>query len=228
MNTPLNTMNPFEATTRLTQIVQQAYHRRSRQLPSNIAEIVATLKGDLLKYMPAVSIETVDEAVLFEVLHDEKTPFSPSFLFQAVRKHYTPPFKARSMDVEEYRRPDTEQDTVNLLDCLADLLAKGDATRVHFNPWREYDYLRMRGQLSDDIEPYMQAAKNAVNVERVRDWKRPLQEWKGADLDDLNARSSHLAVVDWLRKCNSEGRKPSDILTPLINEYSYQQLRKTV
>ena len=226
-NTPINAINSFELTKRLDTIVKQAYMRRSRQMPSNLTEIVATFKGDLLKYMPTVGIDTVDEAVTFEVLHDDKTPFSPSFLFQAVRKHYTQPFKARSFDVDEYSRPDTEQDTVNLLDCIAGIIAKGDTSRIYFNPWREFDYLRMRGQLSDDISDYVQAAKNAINVERVRDFKRPLRDWTGADLNDLNARARHLAIVDWLRSCNQSGRKPSDILTHLMNEMQYQQLRKT-
>ena len=224
--TPLNQMHPSQATMRLTQIVQQAYHRRSRQLPSNLSEIVDTLKADLLKYMPDVSIETVDEAVIYEVLHDEKTLLSPSFLFSAVRKHYTPPFKARSMDEEVYTRPDTEWDTVNLLDILADNIANG--RKAYFNPWREYDYLRMRGQISDDLESLYQAAKNEINVERVRDWRRPLQEWKGADLDDLNSRARHIAVVNWLVSCNEAGIKPSAVLQPLMNETQYQQLRKSV
>lgn len=222
----LNGMNAHDATMRLTQIVQQAYHRRSRQLPSNLSEIVDTLKADLLKYMPDVSIETVDEAVTFEVLHDDKTQLSPAFLFSAVRKHYNPPFKARSMDVEECTRPDTEWDTVSLLDALANNLANGH--KAYFNPWREYDYLRMRGQLSGDVEQYYQAAKNEINVERVRDWKRPLQEWTGADLDDLNTRARHIAVVNWLHSCNESGIKPSAVLQPLMNETQYQQLRKTV
>lgn len=224
MNTPLNQIASIEATQRLNQIVMEAYKRRSRQLPANLTEIVATLKADIIKYMPTVGIETVDEAVTFETLHDDKTPLSPAFLFAAVRKHYQPPYQPRKMDEEQYRRHETEWDTVSLLDTLADNIAKG--SKVYFNPWREYDYLRMRGQLSDEL-PF-QAAKNAINVERVRDFMRPLQDWTDADLDDLNARARHIAVTEWLKACNASGLKPSAILQPLMNENQYQQLRRTV
>lgn len=219
-------MNGFELTDRLNQIVIEAYKRRARHLPANITEIVATIKGDLLRHLPSVPIEVIDDAISIEALNDD-IHLSPAFFFSAVKKHYTPPRTPRMMDKEPHRRPDTEQDTINLLDCLAGLLAKGDTSRLYFNPWREYDYLRMRGQLSDDLSPYMQAAKNAVNVERVRDWKRPLQDWTGADLDDLNARARHLALTAWLQACNEQGRKPSDILAPLANETQYQYFRRT-
>ena len=217
-------MNGFELTERLNQIVIEAYKRRARQLPANITEIVATIKGDLLRHLPTAPIDVIDDAVSIEALNVD-IPLSPAFFFSAVKKHYTPPRTPRTMDEDPYRRPDTEQDTINLLDSLAENLANGG--KAHFNPWREYDYLRMRGQLSEDLSTYMQAAKNAVNVERVRDWKRPLQDWTGADLDDLNARARHLAVTAWLQACNDAGTKPSDVLRPLANETQYQYFRRT-
>ena len=258
MNTPLKDLNTYEATMRLTQIVQQAYHRKSRQLPANISEIVDTFKGDLLKYLPSVSIETVDEAVIFEVLHDDKTPFSPSFLFQAVRKHYTAPTERRDMDkgdlhywtqqlrelenkglghtqkatecrwwINKIQTGDTEADTITLLDLVAYNISKG--LKAYFDPLREYNYLRLREQIPvDAATDLLGKARDQINVERVKNHQRPIAEWTGVNLNELNNRARHLAVVDWLRKCNAEGRKPSDILTPLMDEYSYQQLRKTV
>lgn len=256
--TPLNQMNPSEATIRLTQIVQQAYHRKSRQLPSNLPEIVDTLKGDLLKFMPAVPIETIDEAILFEVLHDEKTPFSPSFLFQAVHKHYLPPHTQRDMDKDDLyhwkdyleflksrglenspqadacrwwiykiENGDTEKDTLSLLDTCAEYLAEGKA--VYFNPRREFAYLVLRGQLYlDSHEAFIQAAKDSLNQDRVRDHRNTLSEWKGDDFDDLTARCQDLCVRQWLLSCHQAGLKPSDILRDKMDERSYQQLRKTV
>lgn len=226
MSTPINTMDHFTLRTRLNQITTEAYKRRSRQLPSNITEIVDTFKADLLKYMPSVSIETVDEAVIFEVLHDDKTPFSPSFLFQAVRRHYSPPSR-RPEDARHPYRPDVEQDTVNLLDCLAAGLARGD-TRLYFNSWRMYHYLVMRNQLAEDsFKHFGDKAKMRLNAERVKDFKRPLDVFTGDDLTKADNLARHLAVADWIAACNTAGLKPSDILTPLMDETSYRELRKT-
>lgn len=256
--TPLNQMNPSKATIRLTQIVQQAYHRKARQLPSNLPEIVDTLKGDLLKFMPAVPIETIDEAILFEVLHDEKTPLSPSFLFQAVHKHYLPQHTQRDMDKDDlyhwkdylafletqglgnspqadacrwwiYKitNGDTEKDTLSLLDTCAEYLAEGKA--VYFNPRREFAYLVLRGQLYlDSHEAFIQAAKDSLNQDRVRDHRNTLSEWKGGDFDDLEARCQDLCVRQWLLSRHTAGLKPSDILTQLAEETSYQEFRRTI
>ena len=98
MNTPITKLDTHDLSVRLNQIVNEAYKRRSRQLPANIGDIVNTLRADLLKYMPGVSIETIDEAVSYEVLHDDKTPLSPTFLFAAIRKHYTKPTEVRDED----------------------------------------------------------------------------------------------------------------------------------
>ena len=256
--TPLNQMHPSQATMRLTQIVQQAYHRKSRQLPNNLSEIVDTFKGDLLKYLPAVPIETVDEAVIFEVLHDDKTPFSPSFLFQAVRKHYTAPTTQRDMDkgdlyywtqqlrelenkglghtqkatecrwwINKIQTGNTEADTITLLDLVAYNISKG--LKAYFDPLREYNYLRLREQIPvDAATDLLGKARDQINVERVKNHQRPIAEWTGVNLNELNNRARHLAVVAWITSCNNAGLKPSDILTPLMDEYSYQQLRKTV
>ncbi len=227
MNTPINNMNPLEATKRLTQTVIEAYKRKSRQLPSNLPEIVDTFKADLLRYMPTIGIDTVDESVIFEVLHDDKTPFSPSFLFQAVRRHYSPPAR-RPEDARQKCRPDVEQDTVNLLDVLADGLRRWPQRLLTFNSWRMYRYLVMRGQLAE--EAYMHFADKArmrLNAERVKDFKRPLAEFTGDDLTKADNLARHLAVADWIAACNTAGLKPSDILTPLMDEQSYRELRKT-
>ncbi len=256
--TPLNQMHPSQATMRLTQIVQQAYHRKSRQLPSNLSEIVDTFKGDLLKYLPSVPIETVDEDVIFEVLHDDKTPFSPSFLFQAVRKHYTEPTTQRDMDkgdlyywtqqlreleskglghtpkaqecrwwIDKIKTGDTEEDTVRLLDLIAEA-SKDQDRPLYFDVRREYRYLVMRKQLAiDAFTAFERKAKDLINLERVSEHKRPLDDFLGASLRDLHTRQMHCAVVDWLRRCNESNVKPSDILTPLMDETSYRELRKT-
>ena len=225
MNTPLNQLNHFEATQRLTQIVQEAYHRRSRQLPANLTEIVATLKADLLKYMPTVPIETIDEAVTFEVLHDDKTPLSPTFIFAAIRKHFEPPFKPRSWDVAQPTRPDTEQDTINLLDCCAKFLAAGK--KAQFQPIRMNSYLVLRGQLNDDAYlRNIERAKIQINTARVRDFMRPISEWTPDIMDEVETVAKYLTCVDWINSCNIRGVMPSNILTPLKDEASFIVMRK--
>ena len=85
MKTPLKDIKPSEATVRLTQIVQQAYHRRSRNLPNNLHDIVETLKGDLLKAFPDVPIEVVDDAIVMDT-HDGKTLIETK---GAIRRHHS-------------------------------------------------------------------------------------------------------------------------------------------
>lgn len=129
--------------------------------------------------------------------------------------------------VEHYRHGDTEQDTISLLDTCAEYLAEGKA--VYFNPRREFAYLVLRGQLYlDSHEAFIQAAKDSLNKDRVRDHRNTLSEWKGGDFDDLTARCQDLCVRQWLLSCHQAGLKPSDILRDKMDERSYQQLRKTV
>ena len=90
MNTPLKDLNPTEATMRLTQIVQQAYQRRSHKLPANLADIVETLKGDLLKHFGECPVRTIEDAIITATLHED-VPLSPAFFFQAVKKVWWQP-----------------------------------------------------------------------------------------------------------------------------------------
>lgn len=90
MNTPLKDLNPTEATMRLTQIVQQAYQRRSHKLPANLADIVETLKGDLLKHFGGCPVRTIEDAIITATLHED-VPLSPAFFFQAVKKVWWQP-----------------------------------------------------------------------------------------------------------------------------------------
>lgn len=245
MKTPINTINHFELTNRLTGIVQQAYFRRSRQLPANIADIVETLKGDLLKAFPDVPIETVDDAIVTSTLHDIDTTISPAFFFNAVKKvWFTPKTNRHAWDEEEYRRPDTEQDTINLLDCCAAMIHAQDTATVTadpmkplkhavelpaFNARREYAYLVMRRQLADDnLYHFFDQAITEINTERMASRHHRLTRDEAKTNPDVTARQKRLAVIDWLRACNIQGRKPSDILTPLIDELSYSIFQKSI
>ena len=273
--TTLSKINPTDASLRLKQIVTEAYKRRCRQLPNNITEVVETLKADLLKYMPGVTLDTIDEAVTYEVLHDDKTPISPTFFFAAIRKHYTKPAEVRDEDRDELwqwkdrlrwlegkglgnsiqadecrwwiyhiETGDTEQETIRLLDICAAWVAKTDEQKraftvktdkvvvvelPAFNPRREYAYLKMRGQVTDEtMAANFGQALLDINTERMASHHHRLTKDEALVNPDVIAKAKRLAVIGWLRSCNEQGRKPSDILTPLMDEYSYQQLRKTV
>ena len=275
MSTPIKDMDAFLLKNRITQIVTEGYKRRSRQLPNNVPEIVDYLKNDLLKYMPGVSIETIDEAVTFEVLHDDKTPISPTFFFASIRKHYQQPTETRDEDRDELwqwkdklrwleshgqgntpkadecrwwiyhiEKGDDEGETIALLDICAGWVKKSDDEKQTFtvnakdgivielpafNARREYEYLKMRKQLTDEtMAANFEQALIDVNTERMESHHHRLTKDEALANPDVIARAKRLAVVDWLRKCNEEGRKPSDILTPLIDETKYQLLRREV
>lgn len=271
--TPINTMRDFDINTRLTAILQQAYHRRSRNLPANLNDIVETLKGDLLKAYPDVPIEVVDDSIVLSTLHDADTPLSPTFFFNAVKKAwFTPKSNAHQWDgrdedlaywqdlanrhpwdthaaemVEHYRHGDTEQDTISLLDTCASMLAKMDAAEANgktvvkkaefkgvvvelpaFNSRREFGYLVMRKQLAPDAAAhFFTAAVQAVNADRFDTRHHRLEKAEAVKDPDVLARCQRLAVLDWLRSCNTSNTKPSAILTPLAEELSYFQFRRT-
>ena len=206
---PLHTLSSYEATNRLTQIVKQAYFRRSRKLPDNLGDIVETLKGDIIRRMPDVTINQIDEAVTDWVLHQTDKPLSPAFFFAAVHSRYDAPRRMRPYDREEYTRPDTEEDYLSLMDTLAAFI---DRRPIFFNSWREYDNLVERGQLAPDAwQRYTDRALVRVKTERTKDGMP-----KRIDLDindeSVQAMSRRLAVEDWLRSCNTQGKKPSEIL----------------
>ena len=279
--TPINTMRDFDINTRLTAILQQAYHRRSRNLPANLNDIVETLKGDLLKAYPDVPIEVVDDSIVLSTLHDADTPLSPTFFFNAVKKAwFTPKTNKHQWDgtdedlaywesrvkwlegahltqtnqyrhacemVEHYRHGDTEQDTVSLLDTCASMLAKMDEAEANgqavakkgefkgiivdlpaFNSRREYGYLVMRKQLAPDAAShFFSKAIQAVNDDRLATHHHRLEKSAAATDPDVLAKCQRLAVLDWLRSCNTRNTTPSAILTPLAEELSYIQFRRT-
>lgn len=279
--TPINTMRDFDINTRLTAILQQAYHRRSRNLPANLNDIVETLKDDLLRAYPDVPIEVVDDSIVLSTLHDADTPLSPTFFFNAVKKAwFTPKSNAHQWDgtdedlaywesrvkwlekarltqtnqyrhacemVEHYRHGDTEHDTISLLDTCASMLAKMDAAdkagipvAKHaefkgvlvdlpaFNSRREYGYLVMRKQLAPDAAAhFFSKAIQAVNEDRLATHHHRLEKSAAATDPDVLAKCQRLAVLDWLRSCNTRNTTPSAILTPLAEELSYFDFRRT-
>ena len=274
-------MQGYELNARLTAILQQAYHRRSRNLPANLNDIVETLKGDLLKAYPDVPIEVVDETIVLETLHNPNEQLSPTFFFNAVKKAwFTPKSNAHQWDgtdedlaywesrvkwlekarltqtnqyrhackmVEHYRHGDTERDTISLLDTCASMLAKMDAAdkagipvAKHaefkgvvvdlpaFNSRREYGYLVMRKQLAPDAAShFFSKAIQAVNDDRMATHHHRLEKSAAATDPDVLAKCQRLAVLDWLRSCNTRNTTPSAILTPLAEELSYFEFRRT-
>lgn len=273
-NNTLKSMDALEATIRIKQIIVDAYKRRSRQLPANIAEIVDTLKADVLKYMPSVSIETIDEAVTFETLHDDKTQLSPAFLFAAIRKHWQEPSAVRDFDkpelaywkyylrfldgkglgnstqadecrwwIDHITKGDDEGETIRLLEICADWVRKSDDQQrtftvqtkdgivielPAFNARREFAYLVMRKQLTEEsLAHFFDDAITEVNTERMASRHHRLTRDEARKDPDVIARQKRLAVIDWLRACNTQGRKPSDILTPTVDETTYSMFRRT-
>ena len=89
--TPISKIQGIDLTSRLNAILSQAYHRRSRQLPANISEITETLKGDLLKAFPDCPIETIDDAIVTDTLHNPDANLCVAFFFQAVKKAWFVP-----------------------------------------------------------------------------------------------------------------------------------------
>ena len=210
---PLHTLSSYEATNRLTQIVKQAYFRRSRQLPDNLGDIVETLKGDIIRRMPDVTINQIDEAVTDWVLHQTDKPLSPAFFFAAVHSRYDAPRRMRAFDREEYTRPDTEEDYLSLMDTLAAFI---DRRPIFFNSWREYDNLVERGQLAPDAcQRYTERALVRVKTDRMKDG-RPRKIDLDIDDENVQGMARRLAVEDWLRSCNTQGKKPSEILKNTI------------
>ena len=278
--TPIKDIQAGELLQRLETIVKQAYHRRSRSLPNNLAEKVETLKGDLLKAFPDVPIEVVDDAIILATLHDE-TQLSPAFFFQAVKKAWFTPktnthqwdgqdedliyWRTRRNEIEDkrghgspqhieacekvrhYEQGDTENNTISLLDTCANMLARMDNAEANgqkvakvgvlqgiriplpaFNPKREYFYLVMRKQLDDSAASHFitQAIKD-VNEDRISSGHHRLEKEEADASQDVAAQAMRLAVLDWLRACNTNNTSPSAILTPLADELSYYQFRRT-
>lgn len=279
--TPINTMRDFDINTRLTAILQQAYHRRSRNQPDNLNDIVETLKGDLLKAFPDVPIEVVDDAIVMDTLHNPDTQLSPTFFFNAVKKAwFTPKTNSHQWDgkdedlaywegrvrfferaglsgspqhreaqrmVDHYRHGDTENDTISLLDTCANLLAVMDAKEAQGQPTqrrveykgiriplpafdapREYNYLVMRHQLDTTAASHFWTdAVQDVNRDRLDTHHHRLEKEEAKSNADVARQAMRLAVLDWLRSCNMRNTSPSAILTPLAEETSYQEFRRT-
>ena len=269
MKTPISKIQGIDLTSRLNAILIQAYHRRSRQLPANISEITETLKGDLLKAFPDCPIETIDDAIVTDTLHNPDTPLSPTFFFNAVKKAwFVPrtnrhqwdgndedlaywqdlaarhPWDAHAAEmVMHYRHGDTEQDTISLLDTLAANVAREDArgkddtmtlagiarsAATAFNARREFRYLVLRGQLSEEAKArFLDDAILAVNTKRMASRHQRLTKDEAKGDPFVQAEAMRLAVLDWLRACNARNTTPSTILTPLVEELSYFDFRRT-
>lgn len=246
--TPIGQMSGFDLTERLTTFVTQAYFRRSRQLPANIKEMVECLKGDLLKHFKDCPIGTVDDAITTSTLFDNDKQISVAFFFDAVKKKWwQPKTNVHGWEDNENRRPDYEEDTIGLLDTCASMLqqmdeaeAKGQAVAKKgefkgvvielpaFNARREYGYLVLRRQLAPDAAVhFFKAAVQAVNADRMLTHHHRLEKSEAAKDPDVLAKCQRLACLDWLKACITQDRKPSDILTPLIDQASYVEYRRT-
>ena len=97
-----------------------------------------------------------------------------------------------------------------------------------FNSRREYGYLVMRRQLAPDAAAhFFTEAVQAVNADRMESRHNRLEKSAAATDPDVLAKCQRLAVLDWLRSCNTRNTSPSAILTPLAEELSYFDFRRT-
>ena len=237
--TPYNQLRGSDQIAMLDAMVRSAYFRRNRKLPTNLTDMVETLKNDLLKRLGDIPIGTLDEAITTSTL-DNESPLSVAFFFSAAKKAWHQPKTNLHQWDDENRRPDFEADTIALLDSCAVMLAQMDAAESKtavkgdiriplpaFNPRREFDYLKMRGQ----VTPETAAAKlpraiEEVNLDRRAKNHNRVKRDEALQDPEVQALCRRLAVLDWLRSCNTRGIHPSDILQPLVNENHYQQLRR--
>lgn len=241
--TPISQVTPFELTNRLTTIVQQAYFRRSRQLPANLADMVECLKGDLLHHFKDCPIGTVEDAITTSTLFDNDKPVSVAFFFEAVKKKWWQPKSNVHNWEEEPTRPDTEEDTINLLTFAYDYMRKHqyDGTDIAgkplsgcvelpaFEPQRMYDYLKMRGQLADGAdEHFMPDAILSVNTDRMKTHHHRLTKEEAKENPYVRGMAMRLACLDWLKACIANATPPASILTPLIDQASYADHRRTI
>lgn len=241
--TPYNELTGQEQLSRLDAMVRSAYFRRNRQLPANLADIVATLKADLLKYLGGIPVWILDESITTSTL-DNDAQLSPAFFFAAAKKAWFQPKTNVHNWEAETTRNDTENDTIALLDTCAAIVKAQDAdqqaddpnkplkgclTLPAFNARREFQYLKLRGQLTpQNANAKLNEAIEAVNRERIRDNRHRVNKDKALDDKEVVAMCMRLAVIDWLRACNTNGTKPSEILTPLIDETQYQYFMREV
>ena len=226
-DTPFNTLSGFDQTTKLTEAVRNAYYLKNRDLPANLSAMVETLKKQILKRIPCIGVETLHENIESYILTEQTGAISTDLLYKAAARGYDIPRGRRSFDDYMPVRPDTERDTIRLLDTLYDTLCQG--RRPYCNWHREFVYLVERHQIDLNLPTaYYTKAMAQINTERVADYKRPLQFEAPQTVADVQWRAEAIAVTEWLGSLIDRNVRPSDVLTPLINETSYQQMRKTV
>lgn len=240
---PFCTLRADEQTKLLQDFTKQAFFRRSRQLPTNFAQMVDTLKGDILHDIPNVPVGVMDLAITTSTLNDTDASLSVAFFFQAVKKHFWQPKQNRhDWDEDPNSRPDFEADTIALLDTCAAMLKRMDDRKDDgtptvgnaiakvfpaFNARREYAYLVMRNQFAEDsFAHFVTKAIQDVNEERLRSQHHRVERDKALQDPDVVAQCRRLAVLDWLRSCNTTGTSPSAVLSPLTNEQQYQEFRR--
>lgn len=254
-------LQPNEQTIRLTQMVQQAYFRRSRNLPANLGDMVQTLKGDLVKHIPDITVEDLDLAITTSTLNDPETNLSVAFFFTAAKRQCPQRTNTHNWDCfdedlsywrnrrtwleshgqagtpqhheacemeRHYQQGDTEQDTINLLDAMAKYYSVDHRNPLPiFGPPHLFFYLVMRGQLALNADDGLHdAAVQEVNKQRLAARHRPLDHEEAKTSTEVALQAKKLAVLGWLKACNSQGTTPSAILSPLMDSLTYAQHRR--
>ena len=224
---PFQDLTGFDQITKLTEAVRNAYYLKNRDIPANLSNMVETLRKQILKRIPRIGIKTLHENIESYIMNETTGAISTDVLFKAARRGYDLPKDRRPFDEDLPVRPDTEEDTIRLLDTLADTLMKG--RKPYANWHREYTYLVHRRQLDlNSSGHFTTKAMAMLNAERAADRKPVVAYEEPHTVADDIWRSEALAVMDWIGSVLDKGLMPSDILIPLIDQYTYQQLRKTV
>lgn len=223
--TPFNSLSGFDQISQLTTMVRQAYFRRSRQLPANLADMVECLRKDILKHLGAIPVDVLDQAITTSTLNDTETPLSVAFFFSAASKRwYQPKTNLHHWDEDPDRRPDVEQDTLNLLDTLCANIRK--SWRTYFDAHREYSYLVMRKQIHPELwKNFKDRALVDINTERMREHMKKVDGLLAVTEPDVVSQAKRLAVIDWLHSCVIRETLPSKLITP--EETSYSIWRKS-
>lgn len=226
-NRPFNELTAFERTVALTEAVKNAYYLKNREIPANLAKMVEVLCAQIMKRIPAIGSRDLHENIETYILNETTGAISVDLLFKAACRGYDRPRDLRQYQQEAYTRPDTEADTVALLDTLA---ATIEAGRKPYANWhREYIYLVKRDQLDiDSRDHFVNKAVAMMQAEAVASGKRIADFNAAQTVGDVTWRSEALAVIDWMASLATRGLRPSDVLRPLMNETSYREIRKIV
>lgn len=222
-----DSLTGFEQITALTEAVKNAYYLKNREIPANMGNIVELLRKQILKRVPKIGARMIHENIESYIMNETTGAISADILFKAACRGYDMPKGQRSFDVDLPVRPDTEQDTILLLDTIADTVSEG--RKPYANWHREYIYLVHKGCLDlNSCERHMDKAYSMLREYNASTGRRGVDYDAPQTIGDVTWRAEALAVIDWISAIGEQGKRPSDVLLPIADEQTYRRLRETV